>query len=82
MNAVAEPSAQSEVVGVGLGDAEVIEKYAGLDAILCERARTAQQKSYNDGREPDQGGVNLLKYIAGSRSVSPCDAEPTAAPNI
>src|ERR1700736_4583382 len=51
MNTVAEPSAHSEVVGVGLGNAEVIEKYASLDALLCEQPRrtSAQQKSDNDG---------------------------------
>jgi hypothetical protein len=51
MNAVADPSACSEVVGVGLGNAEVVDKYASLDAILCEQPwrTSAQQKSYNDG---------------------------------
>ena len=47
MNAVAKPSANSEVVGVGLGNAEVIEKYASLDALLCEQHeedfRTAEE---------------------------------------
>jgi hypothetical protein len=36
MNAVTEASAESEVVGAGLGNAEVIEKYTSLDALLCE----------------------------------------------
>jgi hypothetical protein len=47
MDAEAEPSAHSEVVGVGLRNAEVIEKYASLDTILCEQPRrtSAQQES-------------------------------------
>jgi hypothetical protein len=53
MNAVAEPCTHSEVVGVGLGNAEVIEKYASFDALLCKQPgrNSAQQKSYNDGNE-------------------------------
>ncbi len=39
MDAVAEPSAHSEVVGVCLRNAEVIEKYACFDALLCEQPR-------------------------------------------
>jgi len=51
MNAIAEASAESEVVGAGLGNAEIIEKYASFDALLGEQARSTstQQKSYNDG---------------------------------
>ena len=62
MNAVAEASAESEVVGAGLGNAEVIEKYASLDALLCKQARRTcgQQKSYNDGSELARHGVHLL----------------------
>ena len=45
MNAVAEPSAHSEVIGVGLRNAEVIEKNASLDTLLCERRTAAPQKS-------------------------------------
>src|ERR1700737_2344073 len=72
MNAVAEPSAHSEVVGVGMGNAEVIEKYASLDALLCEQPRrtSAQQKSYNDGSELTPHSVHLVTVtiIAGHRS--------------
>src|SRR6476660_2784854 len=48
MNAVAEPSASSKVVGIGLGNAEVIDKYASCEALLCHQCRrtSTQQKSY------------------------------------
>jgi hypothetical protein len=51
MYAVAEPSAYSEVVGVGLGNAEAIDKYANLDTLLAQQQRraSAQQKSYYNG---------------------------------
>jgi hypothetical protein len=64
MNAVAEPSAHSEVVGVGLGNAEVIEKYANLDALLCEQPRSAsaQKKNYRDESDLAPHSVHPDRY--------------------
>jgi hypothetical protein len=36
MDAVAEPSANSEIVGIGLRNTQVIDKYANFDALLCK----------------------------------------------
>ena len=62
MNAVAEASAEPEIAGTGLGNAEVIEKYAGLDALLGQQARgsCAQKNRYEDRSELARHSVHLL----------------------
>src|SRR5215471_18653795 len=52
MDAVTEPSAPAETVGVSLRNAEVVKKHANFDALLCEGRTAAQQKSDTDDSEP------------------------------
>jgi hypothetical protein len=44
MYAIAEAPAQSEVAGVGLGDAQVVKKDSGFNALLRKQRRCSEEK--------------------------------------
>src|SRR5215470_3882940 len=69
MDAVAKPSADSKIVGIGLHNIYVINEHASFDAFLCERPRTAsvQQKSYNDESKLGHAGRARL-WASGMRA--------------
>jgi hypothetical protein len=70
MSAVGEACAEAEVAGAGLGDAEVIEKDAGFDALLSERGGAGcTQRSGNcdedeGARDRDHGITCSTAFIA------------------
>src|SRR5580765_1592206 len=64
MDAVAEPSAHSKIVGLGLRNAQVVEKYANFDALLCKYQRRIYARQNGHCNESDLAHAEELQTLS------------------